>query len=191
MRNIGNHTGTYNDTGFNWKKIDVIGSKNPSLDESSVDHAWRSQVNKSTKHRVRPTADLLYDMVKDPELNVPVKQKVVTSSEFERIAAMQAKRDGKPLIEKTIFIVKPIYVPIGVKSEPQSEKPINTKKRNKVKSKAQKAIYMERPKAPNYMNANATALNEKPRKQGKRKRTLSPSPIRYQIGGKQYEMALN
>ena len=35
---------------------------------------------------------------------------MVTEEEFERMARANAAKDGKPMVEKTIFIVKPIYV---------------------------------------------------------------------------------
>ena len=69
------------------------------------------------------------------------------------------------MVEKTIFIVKPIYVPIEVSRGRDLDTiggaSLTTKKKLKLKKKVQKAIYMERPKPPNYMNPNATGLAEK------------------------------
>ena len=44
----------------------------------------------------------------------PISHKVVSDQEFERLARMNAEKDGRPMVEKTIFIVKPIYVPVMV-----------------------------------------------------------------------------
>ena len=45
----------------------------------------------------------------------PISHKIVSSAEFERLAQQNAENDGgKPMVEKTIFIVKPIYVPVEV-----------------------------------------------------------------------------
>ena len=70
------------------------------------------------------------------------------------------------MVEKTIFIVKPIYVPVPVaastvKSEAGRDTgfPLTSKKKLKVKGKVQKNIYMDKSKPPNYMNANTTALD--------------------------------
>jgi hypothetical protein len=41
---------------------------------------------------------------------------VVTASEFERLAR-EKEKDGVPMLEKTIFIVKPIFVPINGMTE--------------------------------------------------------------------------
>jgi len=71
------------------------------------------------------------------------------------------------MVEKTIFIVKPIYIPVEVPAtnksaavkEPPAFPVTGGKKKIKVKNKVQKAIYMERPKPPNYVNANSTVLD--------------------------------
>lgn len=65
-----------------------------------------------------------------------ISTKVVTASEFERLARLKEK-DGVPLLEKTIFIVKPIFVPINA-AEHRKQK------------KSKKQIYTEKLKAPNY-----------------------------------------
>ena len=58
------------------------------------------------------------------------------------------------MVEKTIFIVKPIYVPVQVPvsatSKAQQDIGIQGKKRLKIKCKQQKAIYSEKPMPPNY-----------------------------------------
>ena len=58
------------------------------------------------------------------------------------------------MIEKTIFIVKPVYIPIEVPVPASSKSttfdPALGKKLLKRRGKAQKAIYMERQTAPNY-----------------------------------------
>ena len=57
----------------------------------------------------------LLDMMQQVDHKGPIKHKVVSSNEFERLAQMQIDKDGgKPMVEKTIFIVKPIYVPVEV-----------------------------------------------------------------------------
>ena len=79
----------------------------------------------------------------------PISHKIVSSAEFERLAQQNAEKDGgKPMVEKTIFIVKPIYVPVEVpaansKSEVASAGkettggnfPLTGKKKIKVKNK--------------------------------------------------------
>ena len=78
------------------------------------------------------------------------------------MAREQAQKNGEPLVEKTIFIVKPIYVPVEVPVGKTTGEtgPMTQKKKVKVKSKQQKAIYMERLKAPNYTSAAASSLVE-------------------------------
>ena len=70
------------------------------------------------------------------------------------------------MVEKTIFIVKPIYIPVevpaGGKAATKDETanyPVTGKKKIKVKNKQQKAIYMERPKPPNYVSSQSSALD--------------------------------
>ena len=73
------------------------------------------------------------------------------------------------MVEKTIFIVKPIYVPIevsrgkaaGDNMDSIGGGSLTAKKKLKLKKKVQKAIYMERPKPPNYTNPMSTALADK------------------------------
>ena len=73
------------------------------------------------------------------------------------------------MVEKTIFIVKPIYVPIEVSRGKAGGDNMDTiggasltaKKKLKLKKKVQKAIYMERPKPPNYTNPMSTGLADK------------------------------
>ena len=52
-------------------------------------------------------------MMDDVNHKGPVKHKIVTADEFERMAQQNIEANGGyPMVEKTIFIVKPIYVPI-------------------------------------------------------------------------------
>ena len=105
------------------------------------------------------------------------------------------------MIEKTIFIVKPIYVPVEVHTTKHTSKslmsqeasfPLTGKKKLRVKKATQKSIYMERPKPPNYTNSMSTTLDQtKPKKcqtsKAKRRQTLmnnsrSRSPFNNQRG---------
>ena len=105
------------------------------------------------------------------------------------------------MVEKTIFIVKPIYVPVEVPSQGHTSKANYTKneldftqhkgkQRIKIKKKQQDAIYKRRPKAPNYTNAMSSALNDAPKRKKSPKKTKdrmlnsrSPSPFsRYTMG---------
>ena len=67
-----------------------------------------------------------------------LSHKIVSRQEFDRLAAMNEK-DGQPMVEKTIFIVKPIYV----QADPQPKK-----KRKRALTKKQ--IYSEKMKGPDY-----------------------------------------
>ena len=102
----------------------------------------------------------------------PISHKVVGEREFERLAAKTVAKDGgKPMVEKTIFIVKPVYIPVEVPmaaSTRSGEAPsLIGKKGMKLKKRVQKAIYMERQKAPNYTSSMASAINEKPKRSKK------------------------
>ena len=66
---------------------------------------------------------------------------IVSKKEFEKLAKMNEK-DGQPMVEKTMFIVKPIYV----QAEPPSLK-------KKAKKKTKKQIYTEKMKGPDYSQA--------------------------------------
>ena len=70
--------------------------------------------------------------------NKKMSHKVVSRREFDRLAASN-ERDGVPMVEKTIFIVKPIYV--------QTDVPMKKKKK---KGLTKKQIYTEKLKAPDY-----------------------------------------
>ena len=70
----------------------------------------------------------------------PISHKVVSANEFERLAQKQRANDGgKPMVEKTIFIVKPIYVPIEVSRGKDLDTiggaSLTTKKKLKLKKK--------------------------------------------------------
>ena len=113
----------------------------------------------------------LLDLMQKADHKGPISHKVVSQNEFERLAKRQKDMDGgKPMVEKTIFIVKPIYVPIEVSRgragadgnlDTIGGASLTTKKKLKLKKKVQTAIYMERPKPPNYTNPMSTALTEK------------------------------
>ena len=100
------------------------------------------------------------------------------------------------MVEKTIFIVKPIYIPVEVPSgktgkavaataeDATANFPLTGKKKIKVKKNQQKAIYMERPKPPNYVSSQSSAIEPPKQKKGKSKKkqserlnNRSPSPF--------------
>lgn len=57
----------------------------------------------------------LLDMMEEVNHKGPISHKIVSEAQFEKLAAKTVAKDGgKPMIEKTIFIVKPVYVPIEV-----------------------------------------------------------------------------
>ena len=62
------------------------------------------------------------------------------------------EEDGIPTIEKTIYIVKPLYVPIQVGNATEGKL---TKISKTTRNKQQKAIYMQRPKPPTYNQREA------------------------------------
>lgn len=69
--------------------------------------------------------------------NVMEKKKGLGKDDFiERQAQQQAADDGQPIMEKTIFIVKPIYVPVHIAADNE----ITGKKISKKQKKLQKAI---------------------------------------------------
>ncbi len=108
------------------------------------------------------------------------------------------------MVEKTIFIVKPIYVPIQVpvsasnkNGYAQQDIGLQGKKRLKVKCKQQKAIYSEKPMPPNY-RAGPPAANEvkstTKKSKGKKSRahpselvSRSPSPFSQNKSHNAYE----
>ena len=69
---------------------------------------------------------------------VPFGTKVVSEDAFQKLAEENMARDGQPMVEKTIFIVKPIYVPIN------EEKGIKKKSQHKIR----KQIYSEKMRPP-------------------------------------------
>ena len=108
----------------------------------------------------------LLDLMQKADHKGPISHKVVSANEFERLAKRQKDNDGgKPMVEKTIFIVKPIYVPIEVSRGKDLDTiggaSLTAKKKLKLKKKVQHAIYMERPKPPNYTNPMSSGLTEK------------------------------
>ena len=52
--------------------------------------------------------------------------KIVSKKEFDRLAALN-ERDGQPMVEKTIFIVKPIYVQTEVPPKKNKKKAMTKK----------------------------------------------------------------
>jgi len=72
------------------------------------------------------------------------------------------------MVEKTIFIVKPIFIPVEMPSATPAVKtesyPLTSKKKLRLKSKVQTAIYMERSRPPNYTSVMASALADRPKK---------------------------
>lgn len=72
--------------------------------------------------------------------NKKMGTKIVSRREFDRLAAHN-ERDGVPMVEKTIFIVKPIYVQTDVPSRPKGKKK---------RAMTKKAIYTEKLKGPDY-----------------------------------------
>ena len=72
----------------------------------------------------KPSPGRMLEMMQEVGHKGPISQKIVSETEFERLAAKQVRKDGgKPMVEKTIFIVKPIYVPVEV---PQTATSKNT-----------------------------------------------------------------
>ena len=87
------------------------------------------------KKKVGPNQ--LLDMMQKADHKGPIKHKVVNATEFERLAREQVEKDGKPMVEKTIFIVKPIYVPINVAAQ-GGQIPAQTAEQSKKKLKLKK-----------------------------------------------------
>ena len=87
-------------------------------------------------------------MMKQVNHKGPISHKVVSEEEFARMAREKAEETGEHMVEKTIFIVKPIYVPVPVMPGPKTE--VTGKMAKKQKKKQQKTIYMERMHPPNY-----------------------------------------
>ena len=166
----------------------------------------KSYLNKFASKKIGPNQ--LLDMMQKADHKGPIQHKIVNATEFERMAREQAEKDGTPMVEKTIFIVKPIYVPISVPAQgaqfsAPTDQSFTSKKKLKLKKKnQQKAIYMERPRPPNYTNSMSTALDEKrPKRATKSKKqytqaTSSRSPSPFSIaratgGGAQFMESLN
>ena len=58
--------------------------------------------------------------------NQKMPHKIVSKKEFERLAALNEK-DGQPMVEKTIFIVKPIYIQTEVAPKKNKKKAMTKK----------------------------------------------------------------
>ena len=68
------------------------------------------RINTKTSKSKGPTAKELIDKMRTSDNKVPIGTKVVSEEEFKRLAQENMAKDGEPMVEKTIFIVKPIYV---------------------------------------------------------------------------------
>ena len=62
------------------------------------------------KMKQPPPTQQLIDKMRKSDNKVPLGTKVVSEEEFKRLAQENMAKDGKPMVEKTIFIVKPIYI---------------------------------------------------------------------------------
>ena len=76
---------------------------------------------------------------------VPIGTKVVSEEEFKRLAQENMAKDGEPMVEKTIFIVKPIYVNVDDLKAPKKQS----------KHKVRKQIYSEKMRPPQLMQQPA------------------------------------
>mmetsp|Transcript_14043 Transcript_14043/g.17749 ORF Transcript_14043/g.17749 Transcript_14043/m.17749 type:complete len:220 (+) Transcript_14043:197-856(+) len=140
-----------NETGFNWKKVSI---RTNQFDGTHKTGGQSYHVPKQYQPPPKLSPGALIDMMHNVDHKGPVPHKVVSADEFERLAREKASEDdGKAMVEKTIFIVKPIYVPVIVGGNGQ-EQVLTGKNLKKMKSKQQKAIYMERPRPPNYSQSN-------------------------------------
>jgi len=181
-------TNNMNETGFNWKKVSI---RTNQFDGTHKTGGQSYHVPKQYQPPPKLSPGALIDMMHDVDHKGPVPHKVVSADEFERLAREKASEDdGKAMVEKTIFIVKPIYVPVIV---------LTGKNLKKMKSKQQKAIYMERPRPPNYSQSNTkddskhtmSKKTSKARSQKKRSQKMtqnyssrSPSPFDKKSGGR-------
>ena len=105
-----------NNTGFNWKQVEMNNSTLEGTQNSiHVPRAYR---------KTKPSPGRMLEMMQEVGHKGPISHKVVSENEFERLAAQQVRKDGgKPMVEKTIFIVKPIYVPVEVPQTAATTKP--------------------------------------------------------------------
>lgn len=131
-----------NQTGFNWKKVSI---RTNNFDGTHRSGGQTYNVPKAYQPPPKLQPGVLLDMMEDVNHKGPIKHKIVTDEEFERLAMQNSLQNGKPMVEKTIFIVKPIYVPvIGGSGGEGVSKEVSQQKMKRIKSKQQKAIYMER-----------------------------------------------
>ena len=128
-----------NNTGFNWKKVSI---RTNNFDGTHRSGGNKYHVPKEYAQPAKYSPGALIDMMSKVNHKGPVPHKVVTSEEFDRMASDKAAADGTPMVEKTIFIVKPIYVPVPVGGAAKTD--VTGKMMKKLKSKQQKKIYMER-----------------------------------------------
>ena len=141
-----------NQTGFNWKKVSI---RTNNFDGTHRSGGQTYNVPKAYQPPPKLKPGVLLDMMEEVNHKGPIKHKIVTDEEFEKLAIQNEAVNGKPMVEKTIFIVKPIYVPVvdGPAGD-EVTKDISSQKMKRIKSKQQKAIYMERQKPPNYSQSN-------------------------------------
>lgn len=131
-----------NQTGFNWKKVSI---RTNNFDGTHRSGGQTYNVPKAYQPPPKLQPGVLLDMMEDVNHKGPIKHKIVTDEEFERLAMQNSLQNGKPMVEKTIFIVKPIYVPVvGGSGGEGVSKEVSQQKMKRIKSKQQKAIYMER-----------------------------------------------
>ena len=142
-------TSGYHNTGFNWNKVDV---NSQGLDESmkgqSRSPGYREKPKKNAQkapQKAMKTPQQILDDIKKSKERVPIGHKVVSEEEFDRLTKENMAKDGIPMVEKTIFIVKPIYInadELGSKG----------RKGGASKQKIQKQIYSEKMKPPSLIS---------------------------------------
>ena len=138
-----------NDTGFNWKQVDIKTDKN--FDGTGTHRFGSTSVHvpKSYSKPKKLSPGQLLNMMQQTDHKGPISQKIVSSQEFEKLTQDKKVQDGHPLIEKTIFIVKPIYVPVEVPIDKyeagKDHGQLSNKRKVKIKKQMQKSIYKEKP----------------------------------------------
>jgi len=82
------------------------------------------------------------------------------------------------MIEKTIFIVKPIFVPVHVPVNLTKEAALHSKKQTKMTRKQQKAIYMERQKPPHVVAEERRKSVQASKSRKRQQRSITPQDKR-------------
>ena len=137
-QNPGSVNQKYRGTGFNWKPVDMSQTRGTFTDQqpSRVGRAQKPQsmkplrtapkrlqgmlptkeelqarnTSKNGTESIGPAPPNFTEIMENmAQSNQKMPHKIVSTKEFERLAALNEK-DGQPMVEKTIFIVKPIYV---------------------------------------------------------------------------------